>query len=927
MIAKAKKEDLLFRNNTGNKSREILVEGFVIRIKEFEQIYNNIKRLGGGNVKLRPNLVIGQRGAGKTTLLYRLKYQIESDQDLKGRLFPIMLTEEQYNLSELVNLWETVASVLEDNFGWIGFYREIEKILTNNAKGYEPLVFDLLDKRLKKEDRNVVLFIENISIFLRKLDQQAREKFKEVFTTNLNFHLLASSTSYFDGYINYEEPPYNYFDITTLAGLSREECEVMLLRIGSQYGAEEDIRYIIENHPGRVEALRRLTGGVPRTISYLFQIFLDNENGKAINDLYILIDTLTFLYKAELDQLSPQQQKVVDVIARKWDAVSVKEITRLTRFESKNVSSILAALEKNQMIEIVRTNTKNHLYRIRERFMNIWYLMRFGRKHDKDSIIWLVRFFDAWCDETELAKRVAAHIDNLKGGEFDVNAAIDMGNTFLSCENVPQELKMLLYKETKSKLPERLAKSFAPGDFIYQKIQSLTEEKKFDQALELLEQVTTKDIQYYRIATWLFLVTGNYSKSVQAAEYVLSFDENDASAALILGIIYEDHIRDIEKAEYYLKNSLQQKTIHPYAASRMGNIAYKYRHDLVEAEQYHRQAIKKNFKSSLIFLGDIFLREKEFDKAQKLYSEAIIAKVESANSKLGILYATINDTKNAKKYFNEAIRLNEKDALINMGIWYRVRRRPNFSKAEFYFKKAIDAGIVKAYCLLGDLYMEELKDARKAIEMFELGVQHKDAESAHQLAHIYSDNKNYEASDEMFEKSLELESGNGVTCFIGSIYASGRANKKEYALHLFKKHLPPFEELDLSDKLLYARILLWNDREEEALHYFQNTYKELSKVITETDNEDKDLSSSVNSVLNQVSNYMFLLIAKERYSACLSLFEESRVDFKTMLRPIYFLLMEYLKKDFPLEYLKAGEELQDTIKELKVVIDLIKKRL
>src|SRR5690606_3658339 len=178
------------------------------------------------------------------------------------------------------------------------------------------------------------------------------------------------------------------------------------------------------------------------------------ENGKAIKDLYLLIDTLTLLYKSELDKLSTQQQKVIDAIAKKWDAISVKEIVKKTRLESKNVSSILAYLERNQLIEKIQTSKKNHLYRIKERFMNIWYLMRFGRKHDKDNVIWLVRFFDAWCDETELTSRIKNHIKNLKGGKYDAKAAIDMGNTFLSCQHISDPLKEELIDTTISILPK-----------------------------------------------------------------------------------------------------------------------------------------------------------------------------------------------------------------------------------------------------------------------------------------------------------------------------------------------------------------------------------------------------------------------------------------------------------------------------------------
>lgn len=924
-IMRVRNEDLLFRNNTGNKSKEILIEGFVIRTKEFEEVLRDVKVLIKGGRKGFPNLIIGQRGAGKTTLLHRIKYAIEDDPKLNGRLLPIMLSEEQYNLSELVNLWETIASALEDNFAWTGLYKEIEKILTS-TKNYEQLAFELLETRLRSTGNIVVLFIENISVFLRKLDEKSRERFRHVFTMYPNLHLIASSTSFLDSYINYGIAPFDYFKITLLEGLNREECEKLLIRIGAQFGVEEDIRYVIQHHPGRVESLRRLTGGVPRTISYLFQIFLDNENGKAIKDLYILIDTLTFLYKAELDQLSPQQQKVIDVIARKWEAIPVKEIAKLTRFESKNVSSILSALEKNQMIEIVRTSSKNHLYRIRERFMNIWYLMRFGRKHDKDNIIWLVRFFDAWCDETELAKRVAAHIDNLKGGEFDVNAAIDMGNTFLSCENVPQELKLLLYTETKSMLPERLAKMVSiPGDILYNRIQDLVEEKKFEDAVNILEQIGTKDIQYYSIATWLFLVTGDYKKSVDAATTVLELDENDAKATLTLGLIYEDYLNDIDKAEYYLKACLEQKPPHPYAASRLGDIAFKYRQDLVSAEKYHRQAIKRGFKPSMVLLGDIFFQVDEFEKAEELYLSAAKAKVEGVNNKLGILYSEMNDNKGAKKFFEKALEANEKEAIVNIGIWYRNKKRRDLKKAQFYFEKAISEGIIRGYSLLGELYQDELNDVEQAIGVFEKGIENKDSESAHLLAHIYSDRKDYSKSDEMFLKSLEWGRKSAVFCLINDIYSNGRKDKKGYALQLFKDYLPNVIDLEGSARILYARILLWNDLEEESLNVLRGSYQMISNLV-KGDGEGQN-DSYVNSIIAQTSNYLLLLIAKGKYNLCLSLFEETEVDFKTMLKPIYFALMEYLKNEFPFEYLKAGDEFKDTIVEIKKMIEAIKKKV
>lgn len=104
---KFKDTDVLLRNNTGNKSKDSLIEGFVIRTKEFENLFSNIRKS-----KKQHNqhfLIIGQRGAGKTTLLHRLNYAIEDDSELSAVTIPIIFSEEQYHLSELTNLWESIA--------------------------------------------------------------------------------------------------------------------------------------------------------------------------------------------------------------------------------------------------------------------------------------------------------------------------------------------------------------------------------------------------------------------------------------------------------------------------------------------------------------------------------------------------------------------------------------------------------------------------------------------------------------------------------------------------------------------------------------------------------------------------------------------------------------------------------------------------
>ena len=54
-----------------------------------------------------------------------------------------------------------------------------------------------------------------------------------------------------------------------------------------------------------------------------------------------------------------------------------------------------------------------NLYYLRERFFNIWYLMRNAPKRNQTKVIWLVRFLENWYDPAELVGRQVVIVANL----------------------------------------------------------------------------------------------------------------------------------------------------------------------------------------------------------------------------------------------------------------------------------------------------------------------------------------------------------------------------------------------------------------------------------------------------------------------------------------------------------------------------------
>lgn len=402
--------------NPDRKARQELINEFVIRTRQFDYIYDDI-RTGVMKYPEQHYLLLGQRGSGKTTLLTRLKYAVEDDRKLNRWLIPVTFNEEQYNIGSVGNIWEYIAEFLEDQHGFTGLCKEMQSY--TDRPDFEEMAFDILIKCLDRYKKKLILFIDNIGDLLGKFSQLEIHRLREILQTRPHLRLIASSASVLDGILDYQQPLFEFFKMVQLKELSYDESVTLLRKLAQQHGETPKIEKIIHEAPARIEILRSLSGGMPRTIALLFHIFADNAHGNAINDLEMVLDAITPLYKHRMDDLPAQQQRIVDAVARNWEAVSVRELAERLRLESKVISAQLRQLEKNQVIEKRATETKNHLYLLKERFFNIWYLMRYGRKDDRQRVIWLVKFLEAWCDDAEIEKRITDYIQQVEKGMLD----------------------------------------------------------------------------------------------------------------------------------------------------------------------------------------------------------------------------------------------------------------------------------------------------------------------------------------------------------------------------------------------------------------------------------------------------------------------------------------------------------------------------
>ncbi|CAN2042559.1 ATPase [Candidatus Magnetomoraceae bacterium gMMP-15] len=572
--------------NPQNQSREELINNFVIRKGIFKKIFKDIK-----NAPMkRPEqhyIIQGIRGSGKTTLLLRLYYAVLNDKNLHNRLVPIIFNEEQYGIRSLFRLWNTVADYLEEENpeDFQGIYEKIEAFEDDNDA---DRCYEIITRTLKNRKKKLILFIDNIGDLFNKFKKQEQQRFREILLTSSDIRIIGASAKILEHTYDYSKPFFDFFKFIHLKKITQKEANSLLLHL-SNSDNKPVIKEIVKNQQHRVEALRRITGGIPRTIILMCEVFVDNVNGDSFKDLELILDRVTPLYKHRMDDLSPQQQDIVDTIAMNWDAITTKEIAKKIRMESKSVSSQLRQLEKNHIIHKIQTSTKNHLYQITERFFNIWYLMRCGRKRDKNRVLWLVRFLETWCSQAELIER-AEHLKQAlttedyypKHAFFIAEGLIEAGLPEDHQHKLIQEMRKFLKNKDK-KLLKELSKSDIE---LFDESWYFLSKKDFNNSIQRLKKIKNKDgFILYSLAVLYQTEFKLYDKAEKY--YLMAVEKGYTSAMFNLAALYFRKFNEVEKSvQFFLKFLNHIKNLEEY---------HKYIQDyliLLIAKNQHHFALK-----------------------------------------------------------------------------------------------------------------------------------------------------------------------------------------------------------------------------------------------------------------------------------------------------------------------------------------------
>jgi len=311
-------------------------------------------------------LVTGPRGCGKTMLLARIVDQVLSDEELSGRWYPIVASEDLYRVSSIGEFWlECVfhlARASKDGrhmqaYEHLCAERE-ERRLLEGARGYLLEFADSVNRRL-------LLVVENLQMLLgEQWSERDGWALRETLTSESRVMLLGTAVRTFEQIESAQAPLFETFLVHPLGPLDTRACE----RLWSAATGER--------MPGRgIRAIEILSGGNPRSLAILSESVARGSPRVRMEDLTALIDEQAEYLKGTADRLPPVERRVFVSLAELWQDSTAAEVAREARLTVNTASAQLTRLERRGAV-LSRARGRRKLYRIAERLHCIYHLLR-----------------------------------------------------------------------------------------------------------------------------------------------------------------------------------------------------------------------------------------------------------------------------------------------------------------------------------------------------------------------------------------------------------------------------------------------------------------------------------------------------------------------------------------------------------------------
>lgn len=632
------------------QSAEMTEKLFVVRQKQFDFLLNKLLQEKEDSIP-QHYLIIGQRGMGKTTILKRIEVELHKEQ-YRQQLIPLLFREEQYDLKDLADFWLNNLDALADSLESENYPAEIvaniDKTIQELSRKTLEIVSDEAYKFLMKTcsdlHRRPVLLIDNIDIVFRGLSSNDKNKqvqwaLRKLLSENGAPIIVSGGITTTDDVAEYKMPFYDFFQIQYLKKLNYEEFVELLNNLATVTNSDARVFASIKRNTSRQKALLELTGGSPRIIVMLFDQIAKGFSTNINDDLNILADAITPLYKAKFEELSLQQRHIVGAIALNWDAISLRKLATLTRMKNNQLSPQLKRLVDEGWIETTPAyKDKGNAYFISERFFNIYYLIRNSSRRHKDKIYCLSKFLECFYGKDEL-ERIS---DTLL--KQDICTAEQMW-----LQLAISRIKIIKLNKRRQ-LDEKVFETFLNND-------ELRKEFDFPEKYFLLKKGES------------LLKKQNYDEAIDCFNKLIDANEKEKCAWCLKG----KSLLELEKYEEALECFNKFTEVKPEelcAWSIKGDLlSYMERFDealicfdkVLEINSGHEPTLGKK--------GEIFDKLGQYENALNCFGKIIVlnAKNDSAWIQKGKIFCELEQYDDALNCFEEAIKLKPKNEFAWMG--------------------------------------------------------------------------------------------------------------------------------------------------------------------------------------------------------------------------------------------------------------------
>jgi tetratricopeptide (TPR) repeat protein len=680
---------------------DVLLREYTARMPLLETLLGIVR----GNAPGHPPqhvLLIGARGMGKTTTLWAVAHKVSRDPELARLWQPVVFDEESRRVGDLADFW--LEAIRQWEFATQDTAPDrAGRLLSENPPDIEDRAHRLFTDLVTRSGRRALLLIDNLNdLFASIRDPEPLHRLRATLMQDSGIMLIGGATSYFEQVTSVDQPFFDFFRNFDLKKLSLEEMRECLLALAKSH-QDTEVEKTLAERGGSLRALHILTGGNPRLIKTFYRMLRGGLHTDIRSDLEKLIDEFTPYFKAIVDALPVQQQRIFDAVALAWNPVEVATIATATRLPSNQVSAQLRTLTKSGLITEAPGHPKKKTYLLADRFSNIHYLMRHGRAA-RNRLDWFVATLQVlFPDQTSQMIAKLAH-DSAECGPQGLRDARDVLHSALRRSETAADRQKLLH-HTLAETWSEPAMAQLSAWFDVETAKAHLPEADILAFCQHMPAELRKELGYKpEESRWWYELTDFLEKNealdlAEAAYHkAIELDSNDFYPWLGLGLLYQIDLKKFEASETAYRRALEIDKSHAPTWFNLGNLMREMRradeahqsfleairldddyaapwqglgavlqYDMdrpIEAEKAYRKALEINplFEHAWFDLAHLLHIESRPQEAEKAYLRtlAIDPKWGIAHHNLARLYHTeLHRKEDAEKEYLEAIQYDE----------------------------------------------------------------------------------------------------------------------------------------------------------------------------------------------------------------------------------------------------------------------------